>query len=451
MSDGSRPLSILIVDDEESVRSSLYHWFKEDGYHVDVAEDAYVALEKFEHEQWNIMLLDIKMPGMDGLELQKKMNDVSNDTVVIVMTAFASVDTAVQALKGGAFDYIVKPFNPEDLSRLVRNAARQIELKNENIQLKHKIKQLAHMDEIVGKSQQMKRVLDSVETVANSDSTVVIRGESGTGKELIARAIHCHSPRRYYPIVAVNCGALAETLLESELFGHEKGAFTGAQSRRKGKFEMADKGTLFLDEIGNISEKMQMQLLRVLEAKQFTRLGGNQTIHVDIRLICATNKNLEKAVEEGAFREDLYYRINVFTIFLPPLRERRSDIPLLAQHFVRKYAASMNKPMQDISPEAMDLLIRHDWRGNVRELENAIERAMVVGKPPVILPADMPFQLAQPHEESRNGIDSMAGMEKKHISYVLAKTEWNISRAAQLLEIDRVTLYNKIKKYDLKK
>ena len=451
MKDETRPLSVLIVDDEASVRSSLFHWFKEDGYNVDVAEDAYAALDKFEQNKWDIMLLDIKMPGMDGLELLEKLKDVSKSIVVIVMTAFASVDTAVKALKGGAFDYIVKPFNPEDLSRLVRNAATQIELKNENIQLKHKIKQLARMEEIVGKSQQIKRVMESVETVANSDSTVVIRGESGTGKELVARAIHCHSPRRYYPIIAVNCGALAESLLESELFGHEKGAFTGAQSRRKGKFEMADKGTLFLDEIGNVSQKMQMQLLRVLETKQFTRLGGNQVIHVNFRLICATNKNLEKAVEDGTFREDLYYRINVFTIFLPPLRERRSDIPLLSQHFLHKYTALMNKPMQDISQEAMDHLIRHNWPGNVRELENAIERAMVVGKPPLIKPGDLPFQLSQLQKESGNGVDSLSSIEKQHISYVLAKAEWNITRAAALLEIDRVTLYNKIKKYGLKK
>ncbi len=451
MNEKKQSLSILIVDDEESVRNSLQNWFQEDGYHVNVAKDAHDALGKLDHDTWDIILLDIRMPGMDGLELQKRINEISKNIIVIIMTAYASVETAVQALKAGAFDYIVKPFNPEDLSRLVRNAAKQIELQSENIQLKHKINQLSHMDEIVGKSQQIKRVLDSVVTVAKSDSTVVIRGESGTGKELIARAIHCHSPRRYYPIVPVNCGALPETLLESELFGHEKGAFTGAQSRRKGKFEMADRGTLFLDEIGNISQKMQMQLLRVLESRQFTRIGGNQTISVNIRLICATNTNLEKAVEDGTFREDLYYRINVFTIFLPPLRERRSDIPLLAQHFINKYAASMNKPIKEISSEAMDLLIQHDWPGNVRELENAIERAMVVGKPPIINRGDLPFQLAFSEKEGKGNVDSLSAIEKKHISYVLAKTNWNISRAAQSLEIDRVTLYNKIKKYQLSK
>jgi len=449
MSTSNRPLRLLIVDDEESVRQSLHNWFLEDGHQVGAAKDAYDALEQMEKQAWDIVLLDIKMPGMDGLELQKRINEINKNTVVIIMTAYASVETAVQALKEGAYDYVVKPFSPDDLSRLVRNAAKQIELTTENVQLRQKIQQMARMEEIIGDSPQMKRVMELVETVAKSDSTVVIRGESGTGKELIARAIHSHSNRRYFPIVPVNCGALAETLLESELFGHEKGAFTGAQSRRKGKFEMADHGTLFLDEIGNISEKMQIELLRVLEAKQFTRVGGSQTITVNIRLICATNKNLEKAVEEGTFREDLYYRINVFTIFMPPLRERRSDIPLLAQHFVNRYAASMNKPITDITPEAMDLLIRHDWPGNVRELVNAIERAMVVGKPPVIKPDDLPFQLAQKVDGAKS--DSLAAAEKKHISYVLTKANWNITRAAEMLEIDRVTLYNKIKRYGLRK
>jgi DNA-binding NtrC family response regulator len=449
MSLSNRPLGLLIVDDEESVRESLYNWFIEDGHQVGTAKDSYEALEQMEKQSWDIVLLDIKMPGMDGLELQKRLNEINKSIVIIIMTAYASVETAVQALKEGAYDYVVKPFSPDDLSRLIRNAARQIELRSENIQLRQKIQQLARMEDIIGESAQMKRVLELVQTVANSDSTVVIRGESGTGKEIIARAIHSHSNRRYFPIVPVNCGAFAETLLESELFGHEKGAFTGAQSRRKGKFEMADRGTLFLDEIGNISEKMQIELLRVLESKQFTRVGGNQTINVDIRLICATNKNLEKALEDGTFREDLYYRINVFTIFIPPLRERRSDIPMLAQHFVNKYAASMNKPISDIAPDAMDLLIRHDWPGNVRELVNAIERAMVVGKPPVIKPEDLPFQIAVKVEGVKN--DSLASAEQKHISYVLTKANWNISRAAQMLEIDRVTLYNKIKKYGLRK
>ncbi len=439
---------LLIVDDEESVRDSLKNWFLEDGYDVDAAKDAYQALEMLESSAYGIVLLDIKMPGMDGLELQEKIRDIDKNIIVIMMTAYASVDTAIIALKHGAYDYIIKPFNPEDLSRLVRNASRHVELQGENVQLKQKLSTLSFTSDIIGESEAIKQVMGLVKTVAPSDSTVVIRGESGTGKELIARAIHSHSNRRYFPIVPVNCGALSETLLESELFGHEKGAFTGAYARRKGKFEMADRGTLFLDEIGNVSQKMQMELLRVLESKQFHRVGGNQIIDVDIRLICATNKNLEKAVEEGTFREDLYYRINVFTIILPPLRERRPDIPLLAQHFVQRYAVSMNKPIENISPSAMDLLIRHDWPGNVRELENAIERAMVVGKPPSIKPEDLPFQLLG---EKREPDDySLAASEKRHIANVLEKTSGNIKRAAELLQIDRVTLYNKIKKYKLR-
>jgi DNA-binding NtrC family response regulator len=449
MDELNKSIHLLIVDDEKSVRESLYGWFVEDGFSVDTAQDGYEALDKIEKNPYDIILLDIKMLGISGLDLQKRIMEINKNFIIIMMTAYASVDTAVQALKQGAFDYIVKPFDPDDLTHLIRNAANQIKLSNENQQLKSKIQHLSCSDEIIGESPQIKQVLKLVYTVAPSDSTVVIRGESGTGKELIARAIHCHSPRRYFPIVPVNCGALTETLLESELFGHEKGAFTGAQNRRKGKFEMADKGTLFLDEISNISQKMQMELLRALETQSFTRVGGNQWIDVDIRLICATNKNLEKCVEEGTFREDLYYRINVFTIILPPLRERRSDIPLLANHFLTKYALAMNKPINRISTEAMDLLIRHDWPGNVRELENAIERAMVVGSPPAIQLDDLPFQLAENFEKPK--ADSLAAAEQRHISYILTKTNWNISKAADILQIDRVTLYNKIKKYDLHK
>ena len=448
MAENNKSRKLLIVDDELTVRESLKKWFIEDGFKVESAEDAYKALEKLEAESYGIVLLDIRMPGMDGLELQNKIKEIDPDTIAIIMTAYASVDTAITALKQGAFDYIIKPFNPEDLSRLVHNASKQLELKNENSQLKQKIRHLTCIDDIIGESSQIKQVMELAKTVAPSESTVVIRGESGTGKELIARAIHCHSSRRYFPIVPVNCGALSENLLESELFGHEKGAFTGAHARRKGKFEMADRGTLFLDEIGNISQKMQMELLRVLESKQFHRVGGSQLIDVDIRLICATNKNLEKAVEEGSFREDLYYRINVFTIILPPLRERRSDVQLLAHHFVKKYAATMNKPINVISAEAMDLLFNHDWPGNVRELENAIERAMVVGKPPSIKAEDLPFQFSQHVEESLDF--SIAGAEKRQIVKVLQKANGNISHAAKLLQIDRVTLYNKIKKYGLR-
>ena len=444
----NKDVGILVVDDELVVRDSLYNWFKEDGYRVDTAEDAKMALKKLQENSWDIVLLDIKMPGMDGMELQKRIKEIDPNLIVIMITAYASVDTAVQALKEGAFDYITKPFDPDDMGHLIRNAVAQRKLTEENIQLRQKIEELSKFDEIIGDSPAMKRVFELVETVAQSDATVVIHGESGTGKELVARAIHSNSPRRYFPIIPVNCGALPEGILESEIFGHEKGAFTGAQYRRKGKLEMADGGTLFLDEISSISTKTQMDLLRALETKQFTRLGGSKEITVDFRVICATNRNLEKMVEEGTFREDLYYRINVFSIYLPPLRERRSDIPLLAKHFAETYAMAMNKQIKEISPEAMDLLVQHDWPGNVRELENAIERAMVVGKPPRIMAEDLPFQLSV--KRTAPTADSLEEIEKTHIKHILERMDWNITRSAEILKIDRVTLYNKIKKYGLK-
>lgn len=445
-----KPYKILIVDDELSVRASLNEWFLEDGFKVETAESAEDALHKMHAGPFDLILLDIKMPGMDGITLQKKIKEIDPKVVIIIMTAYASVETAVEALKLGAFDYVTKPFDPDDLSRLIRNALKQKELTDENVQLKEKITELAGVTEMVGQSEGMKRVLELVDTVAETDSTVLIRGESGTGKELIARAIHSRSKRRYFPIVPVNCGAIPETLLESELFGHEKGAFTGAQYRRKGKIELANGGTLFLDEIGDISAKMQVDLLRVIESKRFSRIGGGEEIQVDFRLICATNKNLEKLVEEGIFREDLYYRINVFTIFIPPLRERKSDILPLAEYFIQKYARTMGKPVKKISSAAQEILLAYPWPGNVRELENAIERAMVVGKHSEIMREDLPLHL--------NGLESknldllkLEDLEKQHIEKILTDTKGNISRAANLLGIDRVTLYNKIKKYGIKR
>jgi DNA-binding NtrC family response regulator len=444
-------VGILVVDDEASVRDALYKWFREDGYRVDVAADANEALRKLQEASWDIVLLDIRLPGIDGLELQRRIREIDPSLVIIMITAYASVESAVQALKQGAFDYVTKPIDPDDLEHLIRNAVEQKRLRAENIQLRQKIEELSRADEIIGQTPAMKQVFELVRTVAATDSTVLIRGESGTGKELIARAIHSHSRRRYFPIITVNCGAFPETLLESELFGHERGAFTGAQYRRKGKLELADGGTLFLDEIGDIPAKMQADLLRVIETKQFTRVGGNQIIRSDFRLICATNKDLEKEMREGRFREDLYYRINVFTIYLPPLRERREDIPLLARHFMRRFAAAMNKPITEISPEAMEKLMAYDWPGNVRELENAIERAMVVGRPPVIRPEDLPFQIAQRERPTADELESLEDVERSHIEKILLKTDWNITRAASILKIDRVTLYNKIRKYGLRR
>jgi len=445
-----KPYKILIVDDELSVRTSLKEWFLEEGFTVETAESGEDALNKMHTGPYDLILLDIKMPGMDGITLQKKIKEIDEDAIIIIMTAYASVDTAVEALKLGAFDYVTKPFDPDDLSQLIRNALKQKELTSENVQLKEKISELSGVDDIIGQSEEMKRVFEMVDTVAETDSTVLIRGESGTGKELIARAIHSRSKRRYFPIVAVNCGAIPETLLESELFGHEKGAFTGAQYRRKGKLELANGGTLFLDEIGDISFKMQIDLLRVLEGKRFTRLGGSDEIQVDFRLICATNKNLEKLVEEEKFREDLYYRINVFSIFLPPLRKRKSDIIMLANHFIQKYARSMGKPKKSIASNVQEMMLEYSWPGNVRELENAIERAMVIGKGPEITIEDLPLHI-NTTEKSNPGKVKLSDLEKDHILRILEETGGNVTKAANLLGIDRVTLYNKMKKYGVKR
>ncbi len=440
---------IMIVDDEDSVCRSLREWFLEDGYDVETAHDGREALQKMNGGPYDIILLDIKMPGMDGITLQKKIREIDEEAIIIIMTAYASVDTAVEALKHGAFEYITKPFDPDNLTHLVRNALRQKDLSEENRQLKEKLTELSPADDIIAESDEMKNVIEMVRTVAETDSTVLIRGESGTGKELIARAIHSRSKRRFLPIVAVNCGAIPETLLESELFGHEKGAFTGAQYRRKGKIELSDGGTLFLDEIGDIEPKMQVDLLRVLEQKSFTRLGGNEEIKVDFRLICATNKNLEKLLENETFREDLYYRINVFTIVIPPLRERRADIIPMAEHFIQKYARMMGKPLKSITPGARDELMAHSWPGNVRELENAMERAMVIGRSDAVRSEDLPLSLNENGGSKKGRSLKLSDVEEEHIRRVMRDTDGNVTRAASLLGIDRVTLYNKLKKYGI--
>ncbi len=439
-------VSILIVDDEDSVRDSLYNWFIDDGYRVDCAENAKTALSLLNEKDYDIVLADIKMPGMDGMEMHRRIKTLPRVPIVIIMTAFASVDTAVQALKEGAFDYVTKPFDPDDLSHLIRNAATQVALKAENENLKEKITSLADVDDIVGESEPLKKVLKEVEQVAPAESSVIITGESGTGKELVARAIHSNSPRKYFPLISVHCGALSESLLESELFGHEKGAFTGATFNRKGRFEMADGGTIFLDEIGTISSKMQVELLRVLESKTFVRVGGNKEISSDFRVICATNRDLKEMVKSGTFREDLYYRLNVVNIRIPPLRERPGDVPMLVKHFIGKYCTSMSRDMISIDSAAMKHLESFEYPGNVRELENMIERAIVVGNGKVITLKDLPMG----REVISSSIESLDDLEKKHILKILEKYSWNISRAAKALSVDRATLYNKIKKYKLK-
>jgi len=441
---------ILVVDDEKIVRESLFHWFEDEGYSVDTAEDAIDALKQFDKNKYDLILLDMKMPGMSGLELLSKIKEIDNDSIVIIITAFASVPTAIKALKEGAYDYVTKPVDPDELNNLVKNAIEQKSLKDENYLLKNKIEQMIIPENLIGESEEMRKIFELINTVSPTDTTVMIRGESGTGKEIVAKAIHLNSKRKYFPIITVNCGAIAESLLESELFGHEKGAFTGANYKRKGKFEMANGGTIFLDEIGTLSLKMQVELLRIIETKKFTRVGGNDTIKSDFRVIAATNEALEELVKEGRFREDLYYRLNVFSILIPPLRKRRKDITPLTYHFLNKFSTAMNKNVTNISDEAMNFLCDYEWKGNVRELENAIERAVVVGKGDTIELIDLPFY-SNNANDSDTKISTLSEVEKKYIEKTLIQNNWNINKCAGILGIERATLYNKISKYGLKK
>ena len=439
----SEPSKLLIVDDEFSVRDSLGKWFREEGYVIGAAENGSEALSLLAENTWDAALVDIKMHGIDGIELQRRMHEIDPDLMVILMTGYASVDTAVKALKNGAYDYVSKPLDPDEIAHLVKKAIAHRRTEQENVRLRETVAEVARPEDIVGQSTPMQKVFDAIETVGPTDATVLVTGESGTGKELVARAIHHASPRRYHPLVVIHCGALTETLLESELFGHEKGAFTGAQYRKKGKFEIAEGGTVFLDEIGDITLKTQTDLLRVLQEREIVRVGSNQPIKVDFRCVAATNKDLEKLIEEGKFRPDLYYRLNVFRIELPALRERRDDIPPLVDHFVRKFSLAMNKKITRVSPSAMNLLQQQAWTGNVRELENAVERAMVVAQEPELRDQDFVFKNNLPNGAPK----TLEDIEKAHILRVLEQCGWNQTRAAEVLDIDRVTLHHKIKKY----
>src|SRR5215471_3442244 len=436
---------LLIVDDELSVRDSLGKWFREEGYDVSTAENAADALTLLAENKWDAALLDIKMRGTDGIELQRRIHEIDRSLMVIMMTGYASVETAVTALKNGAYDYVTKPLDPDEIAHLVRKALEHRTTALENVRLRETVAEAARPGDIVGQSVAMAKVFDAIETVGPTDATVLITGESGTGKELVARAIHHASPRRFHPLVVIHCGALTETLLESELFGHEKGAFTGAQYRKKGKFEVAEGGTVFLDEIGDINLKTQTDLLRVLQEHEIVRVGSNQPIKVDFRCVAATNKNLELLIEEGKFRPDLYYRLNIFHIELPALRDRREDIPALVDHFVRKFSLQMNKRINRVAPAAMNLLQQQPWPGNIRELENAVERAMVVAQEPEIREYDFAFKNA--NAVPNGGPKSLEEMEKAHIQRILEQTGWNQTRAAEVLGIDRVTLHHKVKKY----
>jgi two-component system response regulator HydG len=439
----SEQAKLLIVDDELSVRDSLGKWFREEGYHIGSAENGNQALSLLAENTWDAALVDIKMRGIDGIELQRRMHEIDPNLMVILMTGYASVDTAVQALKNGAYDYVSKPLDPDEIAHLVKKAIAHRRTEQENVRLRETVAEVARPEEMVGQSASMQKVFDAIETVGPTDATVLVTGESGTGKELVARAIHHASPRRFHPLVVIHCGALTETLLESELFGHEKGAFTGAQYRKKGKFEIAEGGTVFLDEIGDITLKTQTDLLRVRQEREIVRVGSNQPIKVDFRCVAATNKDLESLIEEGKFRPDLYYRLNVFRIELPPLRERRDDIPALVDHFVRKFSLAMNKKITRVSPSAMNLLQQQPWTGNVRELENAVERAMVVAQEPELRDQDFAFKNNLPNGAPK----TLEDIEKAHILRTLEQCGWNQTRAAEVLDIDRVTLHHKIKRY----
>lgn len=443
-----KPVKILVVDDERIVRDSLQSWLKEAGFEPITASSGEEALEIIEKEPVNIFLIDLKMPGMDGIELFRNIKKRVDPALAVFISAYGTVESAVIAMKEGAFDFIEKPFCPERVELILNKMVEHLNLAEENIQLRKEIEKKYSYHNIIGKSPKMRRVYELIETVSRTNTTVLIQGETGTGKELVARAIHFASERRNNPFVVVSCVNIPETLLESELFGHEKGSFTGAISTKKGKFEIAHKGTLFLDEIGDLPFQLQAHLLRVLQEKEFTRIGGNEIIKVDVRVISATNKNLWTEVREGRFREDLFYRLNVITIEIPPLRERREDILLLANHFLKKFCEENKKEINGFSKKVVDFFMSYEWPGNVRELENFIEHAVVVCSSKIIDIDDLPIT-SRPSVPSKYSLKSLKEVEKEHIENVLEETRWNISKAASILGISRLTLYNKIKEYNI--
>ncbi len=443
---------ILIVDDERSQRDMLAGSLEKEGYSVATAESGFKTIELCENKYFEVALIDLKMPGMDGIELLQKLKELNPEIQVIMITAHGSVETAVEAMRVGAYHYVNKPINLDELKLNITKALENHHLLAENKYLKGELEDKYRDVHIIGESKAIKDVLSTVSRVAKSKSTILIRGESGTGKELVARAIHALSDRAEKRIIPVSCAALPETLLESELFGHEKGAFTGAVRRKEGRFELADGGTLFLDEVGDISLETQVKILRAIESEEFERLGAKETLKVDVRIISATNQDLEKKINEGTFREDLYYRLNVISIFIPPLRERKEDLMLLVDHFIKKANQKCGKSIKGITTEVKDIILNYDWPGNVRELENTIERGVVLSRTEVIDKTDLPyFGLVKSKETLPSTSLTLKDMEKSHILNALEKTDWNLGKTADMLGIHRNTLRLKMKEYRIEK
>jgi two-component system NtrC family response regulator len=449
---------ILIMDDEAQERGRIESFLKQKGYEVTALASVPSAIEAMQRERYDVFLTDCNIPGVDALRTSDEARKINPDMAVIIMTSFGTIETAVKAIRAGAYDYLPKPIDLEQLVVLIGRISERQNLLRENAQLREQLIERYKFDEIASTSHAMEEVMNLVGRVAGSNATVLLRGESGTGKELIAKAIHYHSPRAARPLIKVNCAALPETLLESELFGHEKGAFTGAASRRIGRFEAADSGTLFLDEIGDIPPSVQVKLLRVLQEKEFERLGGNQSIKVDVRLVAATNRDLERAMKDGVFREDLYYRLNVVTVVLPPLRERKEDIPALMEHFIGKYGRENKKKIAGVTAETRDLLMRYAYPGNVRELENIIERAVVLTKGEIITSADVPLHLKTTESEEkicvakRDGslTETLDTVERGIIMEALKAAGGVQTRAAEKLGISERVLRYKLKKFKIR-
>jgi len=444
--------NILVMDDEESMRDSCLQTLSRDGNHVKAAKNGSEGLIMLARESFDLIILDLKMPGLSGMEMLKKIKEDDPEAMVIVITGYATVESAVEAMKTGAFDFIPKPFTPDSLRAIVRRALDRKELALENVLLRSELKASFGPDVIIGQSKSMKKVEDLVQKVGPTDTTILISGESGTGKELVARAIHRHSSRKGKPFVAVDCGSLVENLFESELFGHVKGSFTGATSTKYGRFELANGGTLFFDEIGNISINIQTKLLRVLQEREITKVGSSQVIKVDVRIVTATNYDLQKAVKAEKFREDLFYRLSVVPITLPPLRERRDDIPLLANYFLKKYNTKRKMNIKAISGQAMKALVEYDWPGNVRELENAVERAVVLAENDVIKSSDLFYYGLSVETHSKtdmNKTQRLVDVEREYIAKTLEMFSGHKGKTAKALGIDRKTLRAKLRRYGI--